>query len=145
MRNSKKFKFLGKFFFREKTWTVSISLPAVSPLVASPCGPPATSGVSHAGLPVAYHSRKTPATYRRTILSADFPPPKKTSACRCRGSPRPENAPRRRFVRFHSPFSYQPRARLCARPSTIVTSTPLRSAVHRCTSRPAMGTVIVGL
>ena len=38
MRNSKKFKFLGKFFFREKTWTVSISLPAVSQLVASPWG-----------------------------------------------------------------------------------------------------------
>ena len=74
MRNSKKFKFLGKFFFREKTWTVSISLPAVSPLVASPCGPPSTSRVSCARLPVAYHSRKTPATYRRTILSSGCPP-----------------------------------------------------------------------
>ena len=148
MRNSKKFKFLGKFFFREKTWTVSISLPAVSPLVASPCGPPSTSRVSCARLPVAYHSRKTPATYRRTILSSGCPPlplPRPTSACRCCGSPLPENAPRRRFVRFHSPFSYQPRARPYARPSTIVTSTRRRSAVHRCTSRPAMGTVTVGL
>jgi len=74
MRNSKKFKFLGKFFFSEKTWTVSISLPAVSPLVASPCGPPATSGVSRASLPLTCHSRKTPATYRRTILSSGCPP-----------------------------------------------------------------------
>ena len=144
MRNSKKFKFLGKFFSARNLASIDQlagRIPARG-LTVRPTRnqrgflrPPAV------GLPLAENARNVPSD----DFERGFSSPKKTSACRCRGSPRPEKAPRRRFVRFHSPLSHQPRPRPCARPSTIVTSTPLRSAAHRCTGRPARGTVIVGL
>ena len=149
MRNSKKFKFLGKFFSAKKLGPYRSACRPYPSSWPHRGGTPATSRVSRASLPVTCHSRKTPVNVPSDDFEQRMPthpsPPRQTSACRCRGSPRPENAPRRRFVRFHSPLSHQPRPRPCARPSTIVTSTPLRSAVHRCTSRPARGTVIVGL
>ena len=92
------------------------------------------------GLPLAENARNVPSDDFEQRMPTPPPPPANQRV------PVPWLTPptQRSSTSIH-PFSYQPRARLCARPSTIVTSTPLRSAVHRCTSRPAMGTVIVGL
>ena len=131
MRNSKKFKFLGKFFSAknlDRIDQLAGRIPARG-LTVRPTrnqrGFPRQPAVD---LPLAENARNVPSDDFEQRMPTHPSPPRQTSACRCRGSPRPENAPRRRFVRFHSPLSHQPRPRPCARPSTIVTSTPRRSA-----------------
>ena len=101
MRNSKKFKFLGKFFSARNL--ASIDQPAgripARGLTVRPTrnqrGFPRQPAVD---LPLADNARNVPSD----DFDLGFSLPRQTSACRCRGSPRPPNAPRRRFTRFHT-------------------------------------------